>query len=174
MSKFGNFLKWAWALTAANYLSNNAVLQAIDWTQKAVSTIISSGGNAIWNAMPFAWVAAPFALAWHSIYKWFQEAWKTNVWNWVQDWTLRYWAIWTAATYAWLLSIPLAPQILATWLWMYWTKKIVSAIADSYSTVKEWHPIDTIANLPWKTWDWIKWLKWTPFWWNPTPTPVPA
>ena len=172
MSILKNSISWTLALGAVDYLSDHAVLKAIDWTKDAIMNVMNSWWNILWQATPFIWAAAPFALAWYSAYKWFKEAKSTHLWNWLQEWLLRYWAIWSAAWLAWILSVPLAPQILTAWLWMYWVKKITSAISDSVSYVRNSDPIGNtlnwIKNLPWKLFWWIKILPWS------TPAAAPA
>ena len=145
-----------WALIWTEYLSDWLVGTAIEKTTGVVNNILSN----VWPApqlTAFAWVAAPFALGWYAAYKWIKEEW---IYNWVERGLLTYGIGWVAAGLTWVLSIPLAPQILAAWAWMYWIKKIASAISQSVSVVKDSHPIDYmvgwIANMPGKAWNWLK------------------
>ena len=165
MSTLRNTILWTWALVWVNYLSNNAIINAAYWTKDAVANAMNSWWNALWKVSPFIWSMAPLALGWYSIYQGIKESEKTNVWNWVEKGLLTYGIPWFILSKLSLLSIPLAPQILMAWLWMYGIKKIVSAIADSYSTIKKSNPLDAVVDfgisLPWKAWDWLGKIEWS-------------
>jgi len=156
---------WAW-LWVCEYASNWKVSQVVNYIKDAVTWNLSSTWPILNQTM--VWAAAPFALAWYAWYKWLQEIKNSNVWNWVQRWCLTYWIPWVAAWALWLLTVPLAPQMLAAGAWMYWIKKLTWAIKDSVSKV--WELPGAVASMPKKAWDGVKWIKL--FWWDSWTTPA--
>ena len=143
-------LWWAW-LWVVEYFSNWKVSQVMWYVKDKIAWVISWDQFVLNEAFPIAWSLVPFALGWYWVYKWIQETKNTNIYNWVERWLLTYGVSWTITTSLWLLSIPWATWILATWAWMYWVKKITSAIADGVSSIKWINPWEMVVK-------WIKWL----------------
>lgn len=160
-----NTVLWGAALWWVEYLSWWKISSTILAVKDSVAWIIS-GTNAIpaiSKTLPIIWKLAPFALAWTSIYSWYKETKKSNLWNWVERWLLTYGIPWVALTTLWLLTVPLSSQVLIWWLWMYSVKKLHKAIGESISLLKK--SPSYLKWLPWKALSWVKKLKpkkWTP------------
>jgi hypothetical protein len=155
-----NTVLWTAWLWVTEYASNWFISSLVGKVSNSVSWIINGSwvvSSKVWTVV---WNVAPFALAWGAVVNWVLQTRKHWIYTWVQNGLLTYWAPATALAYAWLLSSPLAPSILAVWAGMYWVKKLASVIKDSVSRVPELPGY--VASLPWKamswTWKWVKWV----------------
>lgn len=175
---------WALAVTWAwlNYVTEWKVISALTSVKDAVAAILSWESVVIPSlakAVPIAWKLAPFAWIWAWGYYWYKkykdiktETWSTMKWlyRWVERWTMVSWVTLALLSTVWL-SIPIAPAVLMTWLWLKWVRHLHNLVLNSVSTI--WKAPSYLSSLPKKALNGVKKLKpWKKSWSSPNPAPT--
>lgn len=124
----GNALLGTAALAGTNYLTNGWVTDVMDNIATSASNVVSGAWSALGNTTPyFAWPLAPLATLWYSAYKWSQNYEKNGIIGFIESVGLNYGLIGWLGTAAGLMNAPLAGTALATWLGIWWTKRLFAA-----------------------------------------------
>lgn len=136
---------WWWALLWADYLSN--------WGVWAAANVVYNVSSKVFGILSWIPLLVPWALWWYALYKWLKEE---KIYDKVQKSSLIYWWVWTAAWLLFWSVVPFSSLVFWAWAWMYWVKKITSAIKDTFTSIKSIDPVDyTVKGIKW-FWTWIK------------------
>lgn len=169
--------KWWWTINSIWALAVAWVWLEYATNWKVTSTLIAVKDAVAWvlswwqlpslaKTLPVVWKLAPFAWIWAWIYygqKKYKdiktETWSTMKWlyRWIERWTMVFWVPMTLLWAAGLLSVPIAPTILITWLTLKWVRHWHKLLMNSISSLKK--TPSYMSSLSWKAWAWVKKLK---------------
>lgn len=181
-----NTALWAWAIVWANWLTNNAIFDAIWAFVNKIGVILSSPWSqealaAMWTAAP---IVAPILAGGFGAYKWmqqfladFKETWWF-IWflkwgyNWIEKLALYYWLPMSVIAIFFWLSSPYALTAAGVWVWMWWAKKLAQAWLESASRVWELPGLAKKATIETvkSPWTLTKWATKKAFSGKPKPT----